>query len=56
MAFKKTSISVTPPKQVDLPLPQIGEEKDGLVWDGEQWIPKAEWEAAQAGDARPSES
>ena len=22
-----------------------GMEKAGLVWDGEHWIPKAEWEA-----------
>ena len=23
----------------------VGKEWAGLVWDGEHWIPKAEWEA-----------
>lgn len=47
MAFKKTSVGLTAPTPVD-PLPHIGDEKDGKVWDGEKWVSKAEWEAAQA--------
>jgi hypothetical protein len=47
MAFKKTSVGLTAPTPVD-PLPHIGDEKDGKVWDGEKWVSKVEWEAAQA--------
>ena len=25
--------------------PALGEERAGLVWDGEDWIPKADWQA-----------
>ena len=38
MAFRKTSIGVTPPTPVDLAAPQVGDEKDGKVWDGEKWV------------------
>lgn len=48
MAFTKTSVGVTAPQPVEPDLPRIGEEKDGKVWDGEQWVLKAEWEALQA--------
>ena len=43
MAFLKKSVAVTPPKPTpDLKF-SIGEEKDGLVWDGQTWIPKEQW-------------
>ena len=42
MAFTKTGIGIFPPVQIDLPLPEIGEELDGMVWDGEKWIPVSE--------------
>ena len=38
MAFRKTSIGVTPPTPVVLVAPQVGDEKDGMVWDGEKWV------------------
>jgi len=51
MAFIKTGIAFNKPRAVtDISTlhtafsPQIGEEKDGNVWDGEKWVPKAEWE------------
>lgn len=51
MAHKKTGISVTPPVEVDpksimdTAPPKVGDERDGMVWDGEEWIPKDQWEA-----------
>ena len=49
MAFRKTSVAVEPPMTVDLPpIPVIGEiREDGMVWDGEKWIPKDEWKAPE---------
>ena len=43
MAFSKKGISHSPIKIV----PQVGDKKDGNVWDGEKWISEAEWEARQ---------
>ena len=60
MAFVKKSISMTRPVTVHLEdkpvvsvpgpkeIPSLGEERGGKVWDGEKWVPKSEWEAAQA--------
>ena len=31
--------------------PVVGDEKAGLVWDGEHWIPKADWEARVKADS-----
>ena len=47
MAFMKTSYPLTRSKTIPLSevLPKIGEEKNDLVWDGVNWIPKSEWEA-----------
>lgn len=50
MAFLKRSVSVTAPKPTGLPNPHaasmtVGEERDGLVWDGTTWVPKQVWEA-----------
>jgi hypothetical protein len=50
MAFLKHSVSVTAPKTASLPNPHaapasVGEERDGMVWDGATWVPKAAWEA-----------
>lgn len=47
MAFSKTGIGISPSKVCDL-TPEIGEERDGQIWDGEKWVSKAEWEAKQA--------
>lgn len=44
MGFKKQGISVTPPKKIILDNPKIGEEKDNLIWDGETWVTKEEWQ------------
>jgi len=52
MAFTKTGIAVTPPQRVEIPrplTPEVGEERDGEVWDGEKWIPKTQWEARSKG-------
>ena len=43
MAFSKKGISHSPIKIV----PQVGDKKDGNVWDGEKWISGAEWEERQ---------
>jgi hypothetical protein len=43
MAFTKTGIGFAPIKTVDM-MPEIGEERDGQVWDGEKWVSKTEWE------------
>jgi hypothetical protein len=60
MPFVKKSISMTQPtpvslgegREVSVPgfqeAPRVGEEKQGKVWDGEKWIPKAEWDLLQA--------
>ena len=50
MAFMKRSVSVTTPKPALAPnalsLPvSVGEERDGMVWDGTTWVPKSVWEA-----------
>jgi hypothetical protein len=48
MAFTKTSIAFRPPKRVEAaPPPEVGEERDGKVWDGDGWVTKAEWEARE---------
>jgi len=49
MAFTKTGIAVAAPRVVQLPLPmdlpepKVGEEMNGMVWDGKEWIEKREW-------------
>ena len=45
MAFMKTGIAVTPTVVIDPKAkgPEVGEEKDGLVWDGLSWVPREEW-------------
>jgi hypothetical protein len=48
MAFTKTSIGITSPTPVESPVPRRGDEKEGQVWDGEKWISKSDWEAANA--------
>ena len=50
MAFMKTSIAFSPPRTVESAKkpPEVGEERDGEVWDGEAWVKKAEWEASKA--------
>jgi hypothetical protein len=60
MAFAKKSIGMTRPVAVHLEdkpavsvpgskeIPSLGEERGGKVWDGDKWVPKSEWEAAQA--------
>lgn len=52
MGFTKTSVGLTAPTSVTPgtptdPLPRIGEEKDGQVWDGEKWVSKEQWEDDQ---------
>ena len=48
MAFRKTSIGLTPPTPVDSPIPREGDEKDGKIWDGDKWVLKSDWEASNA--------
>ncbi len=49
MAFTKTGIAVSRPQVVqlppplDMPNPEIGQELNGMVWDGEKWVEKKEW-------------
>lgn len=50
MAFMKRSVAVTAPKSANLPNAHaapvsVGEERNGMVWDGTTWVPKAAWEA-----------
>lgn len=49
MAFLKRSVSVTAPKSTSLPSAPapfvVGEERDGMVWDGLTWVPRHVWEA-----------
>lgn len=40
MAFYKTGDALRKPFQTLLTVPKIGDERDGLVWDGEEWVPK----------------
>jgi hypothetical protein len=45
MAFMKKSVALTKPKTQDRPnLPHtLGEEREGMVWDGQSWVPKELW-------------
>jgi len=48
MAFMKRSVGVTQPVPVvpnSLLPPEIGDMKDGKVWDGEKWVTEKEWES-----------
>jgi hypothetical protein len=48
MAFTKTSIAFSPPRRIEsIKPPKIGDEREGKVWDGEDWVDKAEWESRQ---------
>ena len=49
MAFMKTSIAFQKPR-IATPEPdlEVGEHRDGKVWDGEKWIPEKEWSTKQA--------
>jgi hypothetical protein len=54
MAFLKRSVSVTTPKPALAsnalsPAVSVGEERDGMVWDGTTWVPKSVWEARSKG-------
>ena len=55
MAFLKRSVSLTTPKPalapnaLSLPVSVVGEERDGMVWDGTTWVPKSVWEARSKG-------
>lgn len=44
MAFIKKSVSVTRarPVKIDLP-PEIGDVRDGRVWDGKEWVSEEVW-------------
>ena len=47
MGFVKTSVSVTPPEVMPSPPsppspPEVGEVRDGLMWDGDKWVPVPE--------------
>lgn len=51
MGFKKTGDALSRPTEVRSPQelrPQVGDEKDSLIWDGARWITKAAWQAKQA--------
>ena len=48
MAFMKTSIAFQKPRFAQAEAPTKGEKRDGLVWDGEQWIPEKDWEEKTA--------
>jgi len=39
MGFSKTGVSFSPPTPL-----VVGLERDGEVWDGENWVSKEEWE------------
>ena len=51
MAFSKTGISISK-ASIITPLNKqsseenltVGEEKDGKIWDGKEWILKKDWE------------
>lgn len=50
MAFLKRSVAVTTPTPTTIPNPHaapvsVGEERNGMVWDGTTWVSKAAWEA-----------
>lgn len=48
MAFMKRSVGVTRPTPVEpnsMLSPEIGDMKDGKVWDGEKWVTEEEWKA-----------
>ena len=45
MAFAKTSLSVSKPKVTQLEKEfKVGEEKNGMFWDGEKWVSKEEFQ------------
>ncbi len=50
MAFLKTSVAYSAPTLVSgsstsIPgHPEVGEEREGRIWDGEKWISKVEWD------------
>ena len=56
MAFMKTSIAYQKPRiatpKVDL---KVGDKKDGMVWDGENWISEKDWEKKSASSREVSD-
>lgn len=42
MAFVKTGISHSPPT-----IFKVGDERDGKIWNGKEWVEKEEWEKQQ---------
>lgn len=49
MAFLKTGVGLAPVRFLESVIPpEIGEERGGQIWDGTNWIPKADWESARA--------
>ena len=49
MAFAKTGLAVTPPTSL-----RVGMEKEGKVWDGEEWILPEDWRKRQSRQEQPS--
>ena len=48
MVFLKTGVGLTPVRFLESVIPpEIGEERGGQVWDGANWVPKADWEATR---------
>jgi|DEB0MinimDraft_4_1074332.scaffolds.fasta_scaffold05560_2 hypothetical protein len=48
MAFMKRSLGVTQPISLEpqsLLSPEVGDMKDGKIWDGEKWVTEKEWES-----------
>ena len=49
MAFVKTSVAVSAPTPVKVaPPPEVGDIREGKVWDGEKWVPEKEWVARKS--------
>lgn len=48
MPFFKTSVALTPSRLHPAPGNRVGEEREGKVWDGEKWVSREAWEAAEA--------
>ena len=51
MAFNKTGISITKPsiispsdKLSSEKILKVGDEKEGFIWNGKEWILKKDWE------------
>ena len=56
MPFFKTSVAVTRAQKTTPPGTRVGEEREGKVWDGNEWVSKEHWEATRRSSKLPGDA